>query len=213
MELLQNNFVINLESRNDRLVHVEGEFQKINLKCNRFNAIKLKNGAVGCTLSHIKCLELAIQNDYDQVFICEDDITFLNHNQLIESLTKFKNKIETWDVLLIGGNVVKPYTQIEDFCLKVTNIQTTTGYVVNKHYYATLMDNFKTGLQQLLRTNQKRFYAIDMYWKHLQSKSDWYLLYPLTVTQYENYSDIEERKTNYNHLMLDPEKKWLYKRN
>ena len=213
MELLQNNFVINLESRKDRLIHVEGEFQKINLKCNRFNAIKLKNGAVGCTLSHIKCLEIAIQNDYDQVFICEDDITFLNHNQLIESLTKFKNKIHTWDVLLIGGNVVKPYTQIDDFCLKVTNIQTTTGYVVNKHYYATLIDNFKTGLQQLLRTNQKRFYAIDMYWKHLQSKDNWYLLYPLTVTQYENYSDIEERNTNYNHLMLDPEKKWLYKRN
>ena len=76
MELLQNNFVINLESRLDRLVHVEAEFRKIDLKCNRFNAIKMKNGAVGCTLSHIKCLELAIQNNYDQVFICEDDITF-----------------------------------------------------------------------------------------------------------------------------------------
>ena len=157
MELLQNNFVINLESRLDRLVHVEAEFRKIDLKCNRFNAIKMKNGAVGCTLSHIKCLELAIQNDYDQVFICEDDITFLNHNQMMKSLKKFNNKINTWDVLLIGGNVIQPYTQIEDFCLKVTNIQTTTGYVVNKHYYATLMDNFKTGLEQLLRTNEKNF--------------------------------------------------------
>ena len=58
---------------------------------------------------------------------------------------------------------------------------------------------------------KKKLYAIDMYWKHLQSKDNWYLLYPLTVTQYENYSDIEKRNTNYNHLMLDPEKKWLYK--
>ena len=211
MELLQNNFVINLESRTDRMAHVEAEFSKINLKCNRFNAIKMKNGAVGCTLSHIRCLEFAIQNDYDQVFICEDDITFLNHNQMMKSLKKFNNKINTWDVLLIGGNVIQPYTQIEDFCLKVTNIQTTTGYVVNKHYYRILMDNFKTGLEQLLRTNEKKLYAIDMYWKHLQSKGEWYFLYPLTVTQYENYSDIEERETNYNHLMLDPEKKWLYK--
>ena len=35
-------------------------------------------------------------------------------------------------------------------------------------------------------------------------------IYPLTVTQYENYSDIEEGITNYNHLMLDAEKKWLF---
>ena len=57
---------------------------------------------------------------------------------MMKSLKKFNNKINTWDVLLIGGNVIQPYTQIEDFCLKVTNIQTTTGYVVKKHYYKYL---------------------------------------------------------------------------
>ena len=34
--------------------------------------------------------------------------------------------------------------------------------------------------------------------------------YTPTVTQYENFSDIEDRNTNYNHLMLDMEKKWLF---
>ena len=29
------------------------------------------------------------------------------------------------------------------------------------------------------------------------------------ITQYENYSDIK-KETNYNNLMLDPEKSWLY---
>ena len=32
--------------------------------------------------------------------------------------------------------------------------------------YATLMGNFKRGLEQLLRTNEKRLYGIDMYWNH-----------------------------------------------
>ena len=38
----------------------------------------------------------------------------------------------------------------------------------------------------------------------------WYMIIPLTVTQYENYSDIEEQERNYNHLMLDMEKEWYF---
>jgi hypothetical protein len=32
---------------------------------------------------------------------------------------------------------------------------------------------------------------------------------PLSVIQYENYSDIERKSTNYSWLMLDMEKRWL----
>lgn len=210
MELLQNNFVINLENRIDRLKHVQEEFKRLNILMNRFNAIKMRDGAVGCTLSHMKCIELAIERDYEYAFVCEDDITFLNVDVFKQSLTKFKENMKSWDVLLIGGNVVKPFENIDNYCLKVSNIQTTTGYVVNKHYYSKLLANFKAGLKNLLVSQHRQLYAIDMYWKKLQVVDEWYFLYPLTVTQYENYSDIEERSTNYNHLMLDPEKKWLY---
>jgi hypothetical protein len=34
------------------------------------------------------------------------------------------------------------------------------------------------------------------------------MIIPATVTQYESYSDIEERTVNYDHLMLDIEKTW-----
>jgi hypothetical protein len=37
----------------------------------------------------------------------------------------------------------------------------------------------------------------------------WILLMPLTVTQYEDYSDIEKRVVNYHNIMLDFEKKYL----
>ena len=76
----------------------------------------------------------------------------------------------------------------------------------------SLLNNFKDGVQKLLTTNNKKQYAIDIYWKQLQPIDKWYLLYPLTVTQYENFSDIEKKNTNYNHLMLDPYKDWLFKR-
>ena len=163
-------------------------------------------------MSHIKCLELAIEEDKDFIFICEDDITFTESYILTRNINRFNDNVKDWDILIIGGNVVKPYEKIGDFCLKVVNCQTTTGYVVKKHYYQTLLNNFKTGANKLLTTGDKRTYAIDIYWKLLQKIDNWYLLYPLTVTQYENYSDIECKNTNYNHLMLDEKKEWLYKR-
>jgi glycosyl transferase, family 25 len=211
MNLFEHTYVINLKNRPDRLEHVNNEFNKLNIIPTRFNAVQTTDGAIGCTLSHIKCLELAIENNYDQIFICEDDITFTDVKTLQYSLDKFNKNIKTWDMLIIGGNVVKPYEQIDDYCLKISNCQTTTGYIVNKHYYSTLLLNFRTGVQQLLTTKNPKQFAIDIYWKLLQHAGKWYLLYPLTVTQYENWSDIEKRKTNYNHLMLDSKKDWLYK--
>lgn len=212
MELLKNTFYINLEKRKDRNEHVLNEFNKLGISGKRFNAKIAKDGAVGCTLSHIKLLEIAMEEGYEEIFICEDDITFLNKESFINSITKFNKKVKDWDMLLLGGNVLKPYKNIENCCLRITNCQTTTGYIVRKKYYKTLYNNYKEGLLKLLKDpNNKREYAIDIYWKKLQPVDKWYLLYPLTVTQYENYSDIEEKVTNYNHLMLDSEKEWYYR--
>ena len=74
MDILQNTFYINLEHRTYRLEHVKNELKKIGVEGERFNAIKTKSGAIGCTLSHIKCLEIAKERKYEEVFICEDDI-------------------------------------------------------------------------------------------------------------------------------------------
>jgi hypothetical protein len=49
----------------------------------------------------------------------------------------------------------------------------------------------------------KGMYEIDSYWQKLQAKDRWYILAPRTVTQRPNFSTIENRYTDYNHLMLD----------
>ena len=48
---------INLESRKDRREHIEQEMKSIGIRGIRFNAIKLQNGRVGCSMSHLKCLQ------------------------------------------------------------------------------------------------------------------------------------------------------------
>jgi len=214
MELLKNTLVINLEHRKDRLEHVQSEFKKMGIDAERINAVKMNNGAVGCTMSHIKCLELAKQRDYEYVFICEDDITFRNPELFKRNLQKFyENDDINWDLLIIGGNNVPPFQQVTEYCARVFYCQITTGYVVKKHYYDTLLKNFRESANGLMREpNNPSTYALDMYWKRLQLQDFWYMITPPTVTQYESYSDIENRNVNYENMMLDMEKPWMLRR-
>ena len=133
--LFEHTLFINLEHRTDRLEHALSEFKKMDINAERVNAIRPKSGAVGCTMSHIKCLELAKKREYEYVFICEDDITFTNPDLLKENMKKFvENKEIQWDMLIVGGNNVPPYQQVSDYCARVFNCQTTTGYVVKNHF-------------------------------------------------------------------------------
>lgn len=213
--LFENTHYINLEHRIDRLVHVKQELAKINVVGSRFNAIKLANGAVGCSMSHLKCLEQAKQNGSPYVFVCEDDIQFLDPELFLKNLGLFCELIKSdWDVLIISGNICPPFQPIGDFCVKLINCQTTTGYIVQQHYYDTLIANYREGITKLLSDpTNKREYAIDMYWKRLQAKDRWYMIVPPTVVQMEGFSDVEGRETNYKHLMTDMNKEWLFKNN
>lgn len=212
-KLLDHVYFINLEHRVDRLYMVKQELSKLKPNIGtRFNAIKAASGAVGCSMSHIKCLEQAKNNNLPHVFICEDDICFLNPQLLMKNLQTFCENIPDWDVLVIGGNTVPPYQQIGDYCARVFNNQTLTGYIVREHYYDKLIANFREGLKKLIANPEnKREYAIDMYWKRLQTTDLYYFITPPTVSQREGFSDIEKRQTNYTHLMLDMNKDWLFK--
>ena len=212
IENIEHAFYINLENRPDRKEHVEKQLQNIGIEATRFNAIKLSNGAVGCSMSHLKCLEIAKQNNWDHVMIVEDDILFLNPNVFKNQLNKFLKNHKNFDVLLIAGNNVPPYQKIDDSCVKVYRCQTTTGYIVQSHYYDKLISNIKEGIKQLITNpDQHILYAIDKYWFRLQEKDNWFLVTPLTVTQKEGYSDIEKRPTNYTKVMIDLDKEWMFK--
>jgi hypothetical protein len=213
---IKHIFYINLEHRTDRKAHIEQQLTQLGLPhFERFNAIKTANGAIGCSMSHLKCLQLAQERNYAHLLICEDDTTFLNMPLFTQQLNTFfqRKTVPRWDVLLIAGNNVPPYRQVDDTCIQVGYCQTTTCYLVQSHYYATLIANIKTGIQLLMaEPHNHRMYAIDKYWIQLQQKDTWLLIVPLTVVQKEDYSDIEKRPTNYIGLMTDLNKPHLFKR-
>ena len=212
IEDIQHAFYINLESRPDRKKHIEQQLNLLGINADRFNAIKLPNGALGCSMSHLKCLEIAKQNNWPHLLIIEDDILFLNHNLFKKQLNTFLTSHKEWDVILIGGNNVPPYTKIDETCVKFSTCQTTTGYLFNAHYFDTLIQNFRTGIKKLIQfPDLHKIYAIDKFWFSLQQRDNWFLITPLTVTQREDYSDIEKRKTNYTPVMLDLNKEAFMK--
>jgi len=210
---IKHAFYINLLSRPDRKNHVEKQLLSIGINAERFNAIKMKNGAIGCSMSHLKIIEIAKKNNWDHVLIVEDDILFTKPTTFVTQFNHFLKNHNDFDVVLIAGNNLPPYKIIDDTCVKITQCQTTTGYLVKNHYFDTLIKNYKEGLLNLMKDPiNHRLYAIDKYWFNLQKLDKWYLITPLTVTQREDYSDIEKRPTNYTNVMLDLNKEAFLQR-
>jgi glycosyl transferase family 25 len=185
----------------------------VGINAERFDAVEMQNGAIGCSTSHLNILEMAKNNNWDHILIVEDDILFTNPPLFVNQFNKFLSTHTDFDVALISGNNLPPHKIIDDTCVQVTQCQTTTGYLVKSHYYDKLIDNFKNGiLNQINNPNARNLYAIDKYWFNLQKVDKWVLITPLTVAQREDYSNIERRPTNYVSAMLDLDKVTFFNR-
>lgn len=202
--MLENVYYINLKHRKDRKRHVEKELNKLGWKYERFNAIKNNDGRLGCSMSHYKLLNMAKDKQLPYIVIIEDDIEFKDYNKYNKMLSNFFNKNIEYDILMIAGNIRQPITFIDNETMHIKKSFTTTGYIVKSHYYDTLINNIKIGIDGLIKyPNIKGRYEIDVNWFKLQDKDKWLLLYPRTVCQMKDYSDIEKTTVSYEHLMLD----------
>ena len=69
----------------------------------------------------------------------------------------------------------------------------TDCYLIRKHYYDTLIDNFEESYYQLEDKEDKKHY-LDVYWIKLQEK-DIFITPSITIgRQMEDFSDIQGRK-------------------
>ena len=197
---------INLDGRPDRKTHVENELTAIGISNEniiRFPAIEMDNGAIGCSMSHLHCIQYAKEANWPHILLVEDDIRFIDIPKFKQQFSKLLKTIDTWDVILLAGNNVGPYKLVSDCAVKIEACQTTTGYLVKQEYYDMLITNFKNGIENLKKYPRLHsLYAIDKYWFPLQKRDTWLMVYPLYGTQWASYSDIEQRDVNYDTLML-----------
>ena len=195
---MNQHFYINLENRPQRNGECITELRKLGIKKpNRFNAIVHDIPLVGCSLSHIGCIEKAKLLKWNYVIIFEDDILIENKKKCMEKFNKYINS--DFDVLYLGCWNVLPPTKIHDDLAKVNKAWTTHAYIIKSHYYDTILENLKEGIRLKLEYFKKNdldskdvrdgSYNIDEYYGKLQSKDKWYCITPIYITQRDGWSD------------------------
>jgi GR25 family glycosyltransferase involved in LPS biosynthesis len=117
-------YIINLESRPDRLEEMSAEFHKIGIdikheKINMFKAIRPERfedwptqGAKGCYLSHLAVLKDAKQQGFERILILEDDVNFVQYfnflfEETIHQLKAAQLNGTAWNIFYAGHRVSK----------------------------------------------------------------------------------------------------------
>ena len=197
---------INLEHRRDRNEHCLNEIRKIDpllTKTYRIDAVyNNSNGALGCTLSHIKAIQLFLDNPtWNKCIILEDDFTFTSNDidYINNSLLYLFDNSTDFDVLLLGVGITdfKSVPTKSSYINKVESSQTASGYLLTKKYANTLLSNFITASNNMMELGWDSKWCHDQYWKQLMPVANWYTLKDRIGYQYGNYSDIENTITNY----------------
>ena len=199
-QYIDHIFYINLEKRTDRRAEIEQELLKIGLVGERFNAIPTSSGIVGCGYSHLAVLKLAKERNYKNVLILEDDFQFLVQKEELEKeLARFFDSQIEYDVCFLAYNM----RHCEDvpkypFIKRAINSQTASAYIINNHYYDTLIDLYEVNIPLLEQTGHHWIYANDQVWKSLQLTDKWYYFTERIGRQRDGYSDNTERMETYN---------------
>ena len=195
-DFIENVVYINLDKRTDRREHMEKMTSCFGDKVHRFSAIEDVVGIRGCAKSHIAVLEMALDNNWKNVLVLEDDAEWNDSDKgylVLKDIVKKK-----YDVIILGGNKIKCYEK----SYKLISSWTTVGYLINNDYFSTLLENFKEGLDKNINEGKTHENALDIYWNKLQIKDNWYTTLPVCIYQKASYSDIENMDVDYSNDML-----------
>lgn len=205
MEHIDAVLYINLKHRTDRKEHLLVELQKWGIdlsKVYRIDAVHRSPGALGCGLSHIKALTEAFSHPtWNTILILEDDFTFRSHSsqEINDGIKHLITSKSSFDISLLSYN--SEYIKYNDTefpsIKKVLFSQTTSSYIIRRHYIPTLLQNMKGAMYDMERFGKRHENCIDIHWTKLQPRGKWYAIFPAIGYQYENYSDIENRVTSY----------------
>jgi hypothetical protein len=199
-------YCINLDRRTDRWEHFLNQSKNFGLNdFERISAIDggklnpsdfsspLNQGELGLLLTTIKIFKDSIQNKYEKILILEDDCVFENELNKIDLF--FRSLPSDWDMIYFGGNhnVHGGYPEpivINDYVKKVSYTYSSHMIGFNIKIYEKIMS--------LLKTNQ---FPVDVVYSRLQKENKCYTFYPRLSTQLVDFSDIQNKVTNYNWLI------------
>lgn len=202
-------FVINLDSRKDRLESVKKELG--NLQWERFSAIKpskvpdwfltgkddtYRRGSYGCLLSHYNIIKIAKSRNYKRVLIFEDDIGFKNSLDILyKAVEQLNSKNLNWGLLYLAGNHREKCVKIDKNVVKLVKSYSTCSYIIDSSIYDMILDELPLWPAE-----------VDVYYSDIvQKRVNCYCTKPHITYQKSNRSDILNREVSYEGVdMIDP---------
>lgn len=194
--VLDKIMYINLDHRTDRREEIESELNEKGLDYERFSAIKDVRGAIGCCKSHLAVLKKARDHGYQNILVLEDDFQFLTDKSEFEKQIKKLFEVH-FDVCLLAYNTNNLQESPYPFLCKITDSQTASGYLVQSHYYDTLISHWEHSLKMFIETGNEPLYTCDQSWKTLQERDLWYCFKERMGIQRDSYSDIQKGMVSY----------------
>lgn len=207
MEYIDKIYCINLDSRPDRWQECLDEFKKLNIEneVERVTAFKMPLGIDGCTKSHLECIKLAKQNNFKNVLILEDDVSFeyeIFYDVLYNAFEQLKLKNLKYDILYFSANLYGNDNKLIDKNLAhIVSAKAAHAYIVNHTIYDFILSAFANinwdDPANWNHSNPNRM-NMDVWYKNIQSFGNVYGVYPSIAEQRSGFSDLIKMDCYYN---------------
>lgn len=193
-KLFEGAFLINLDSRPDRLFHSTNELKKVGIQdlVERLPAIQHRYGMVGCSLSHLECVKLAKQRGWKSVLIFEDDITIKpNFNEFYTRVLDQLSK-RNWTVFHFGAMLMNICTQVDDNLLQVGYNWAAHAIAIHERAYDFIIEKYDWSYSE---TDSSKpwggHYPFDGFINKntFDAGFEIYSAYPLLISQTPGHSD------------------------
>jgi len=208
-------FIINLETRTDRKNEMIKELKKHNIQnyefynadrpsipdiiewnnnyCNHVitsfrtmqKFLRYQIGCLGCLKSHLGVCKLALERNYKNVLILEDDTQFI-HN--LDILTGFTCQINNeYDMLYLCGSHHGVRETVSKNIVKTAKTHTTGSYLITENAMKYLVNNIQSYSKE-----------IDVYYAdEIQPIFNCFCTSPHITKQRDGFSDIQQSVVSY----------------
>lgn len=179
-------YIINLPNRPDRLQTISQQLQFLGIPFNVWSAIKHENGRLGLTLTMEQLFAHCLKNNYDNVFVFEDDAKILT-NEYIEIIDKCIHQLpENYDLLYAGCNLHGKCKRYSENLLIASGMYSSHSILYSRQAIEKILPLLHT-----YNTYDKLLV------EEIQPYESSFCSYPLLVTQESGYSDIAGKEVNY----------------
>ena len=177
-------YIINLEDRLDRKLHIVDEMTKLPQVSYEIVAA-IRDESKTCFLSHLKCIQRAKDNNLPYVLVLEDDAIF--SEDCIEIFDRALTEVQTrqWDMLYLGANLNSNAYNITPTLVKLSGAYTAHAYMVHKQFYDIIL-------------NLQLDVEIDVCYSKLIPNNNIYMCDPMIAYQLPSYSNLQDGFRDYN---------------